>query len=50
MLRMAAGVRVSEALRLLMACSTFRQAVDWTRTAPTITSKGESAGHQCWGP
>jgi len=29
-----------------MAVSTFRQAVFWVRMAPTITSKGESPGHQ----
>ena len=33
-----------------MAFSTLPQLVFWVSTAPTITSKGVSPGHQCWGP
>ena len=40
MSRMVSGERVPADLRLAMARSTFLQAVDCTRTAPTITSKG----------
>ena len=47
---MADGDRASVDLRLAIACSTFLQAVDWTRIAPTNTSNVESAGHQDWGP
>ena len=36
--------------KLLIACSTFRQAVFCTRTAPTMISTGESPGHQRCGP
>ena len=40
------GVRVISALRFEIACSTLVHAVDCVRIAPTITSKGSSAGHQ----
>ena len=36
--------------RFSIARSTFRQAVFCTSTAPTITSNGDSPGHQCCGP
>jgi hypothetical protein len=50
MSRMRRGSRSSARLRLSMAFSTFVQAVFWVRTAPTTTSKGESAGHHFRGP
>ena len=36
------------ALRRSIARSTFDQAVFWVSTAPTTTSKADSAGHQGW--
>jgi hypothetical protein len=35
---------------LAIARSTLRHAVFCVSTAPTITSKGVSPGHQCWAP
>src|SRR5437870_2604829 len=47
---MARGVSIRSRRRLAMARSTFIQAVFWVRIAPTITSNGVFAGHQCIGP
>ncbi|HEX7896178.1 MAG TPA: hypothetical protein VF950_00255 [Planctomycetota bacterium] len=48
--RKRSGSRSFSRLRLAMAFSTLVQAVFWVRTAPTTTSKGESAGHHFRGP
>ena len=47
---MAEGVSICAERRLAIARSTFAHEVFWVRMAPTITSNGVFAGHQCIGP
>ncbi len=47
---MASTVSNSRAFRVVMACSTLRQAVFWVRMAPMAISNGVSPGHQWVGP
>src|ERR1700720_2460544 len=47
---MATGVSSSAPRSLASAVSTFDHDVLCVKIAPTITSKGVSAGHQCCGP
>ena len=44
------GVSRLAVFRLLIAFSTLDQLVFCVSTAPTMTSKEVSPGHQCWGP
>ncbi len=48
--KIARGSSIRPERRRATAFSTCVHVVFWVRIAPTITSKGESAGHQCWGP
>src|SRR5271165_1765090 len=48
--RRPATLSIPAARKLARARSTFVHEVFWVRMAPTMTSNGVSAGHQCWRP